>query len=93
VNTRDKVEKVKQYVKNHLQRGGLTSFGTFEAKVYFRLGNHNQNFTNAFQVDSEEEAKEIVKEFTTSPVDDIFKNPTFDESKDLFLYVEVHLPI
>lgn len=93
MSTQDKITAINLYVENYLQRFGLTTFGTINIKASFKLSNHNENFSNAFEVDSEKEAVEILKEFITIPfVEDIFKNSKFDSSKELFLYVDIQLP-
>ena len=93
MTTQNKIQEINQYVESYFQRFGLTTSDTINIKASFKLSNYNQDFSNAFQVDSESQAKEILKEFITVPfIDDIFKSSMFDESKDLFLYVDLQLP-
>lgn len=93
MDTKEKINEINLYVEKFLQRFGFTTLGTVNIKASFKLSNYNENFSNAFQVESEDEAKEILKEFITVPfIEDIFKSSMFDSSKDLFLYVDLQLP-
>ena len=62
MDTREKINEINLYVESFLKRFGFTSVGTVNIKASFKLSNYNENFSNAFQVDSEDEVKEILKD-------------------------------
>jgi hypothetical protein len=94
MSTQATVQEINNYVQSYLQRFGLTTFGTININCSFRLVNYNDNFSNAFKVDSEIQAKQILKSFVALPfIEDIFKTSAFDESKDLYLLIDIQLPI
>lgn len=87
------IQAINYYVENYLLRFGFTAVGNVTVSTSFRLSNYNKDFSNAFKVDSEYQAKEILKSFVVLPfTDDIFKTSTFDSSKDLYLFVDIQLP-
>lgn len=93
MTTEEKIKDINNYVQDFLNRFGLTSFGTINIRCSFKLTNYNNNYSNYFQVDSEDEAKEILKEFITVPFNhDIFKSSIFDSSKPIYLSVDLELP-
>jgi hypothetical protein len=94
MSTQITLQLINDYVENYLQRFGFTAFGNVTVNCSFRLSNYNDNFSNAFKVDSEIQAKQILESFIALPfIEDIFKTSTFDESKDLYLFIDIHFPI
>ena len=93
MTTKEKIHQINLYVESVFARHGLSGFGTIDVNVKFTLNNYNDNFSNAFPVESEDEAKEILKEFITVPFsDDIFKDSIYDTTKQLFLHLELQMP-
>lgn len=94
MSTQATIQLINDYVQNYLLRCGFTAFGNVNVNSSFRLSNYNDNFSNAFKVDSEIQAKHILKSFVALPFDeDIFNTSTFDETKDLYLLIDIQLPV
>ncbi|WP_026976625.1 hypothetical protein [Flavobacterium tegetincola] len=94
MNTQEKIEKVNKYVENFLFRKGFSLLGKVSLNCKFWITNITNESDNYFKVDSEKEAKEIVKVFlTNSYTEDVFKDFIFSESKPLYLALDIQLPM
>ena len=93
MTTKEKIKDINDFVQDFLFRFGFTAVGKVNIRCSFKLTNINNNYSNLFVVDSEEEAIEILKEFITVPFnDDIFKSSNFDNTKTIYLIVDLELP-
>ena len=94
MSVKDKIQAVNSYVESFLFRHGFTTFGKISLSCKFWLTNISSKADNYFIVTSENEAKEIVKVFLTNSYnEDVFKDFIFNESKPLYLALEVKLPV
>lgn len=90
----EKTQLINDYVESFLLRHGFTSWGKVSLNCKFRLTNINlNNSNNYFKVSTEKEAKVIAKVFLINSFnEDIFKDYLFDETKPLYLVLDIKLP-
>jgi hypothetical protein len=90
----NKIQMINNYVDSFLFRHGFTSLGKVSLDCKFWLTNINpHNATNYFEVISEKEAKQVSKTFLVNSFkEDIFKDYLFDETKPLYLVLDIKLP-
>ena len=90
--TKQKILSVEIYIETYLRRFGYTSLETTNFNISCDLSNQNDEADNVFKVDSEKEALVIAQKFVKeAAIEDIFKNSKFDETKQLFLWIQIQL--
>ncbi|ELI6456107.1 hypothetical protein SL057_002437 [Flavobacterium psychrophilum] len=89
----DAIQGINTLIESVYFRVGFSQDGIHSPTLQFKLTNYKSDTEGCFEVNSSEEAEDIVISFiTTAQKGSIFTNDVYSEDKDLFLRVNVVLP-